>query len=141
MLKLKGTRATSASTGGDEGFGVIEIIVSMFLLGLIAIALVPILIQGLRLSVSNTTLAAATQLANRQIEQVRGVTACSGVAAATTTSTVQGIVLQASRTIGTTCPSTTTSYPLTVKVSVTVARTDTHAVLSSANTLIFVTGP
>jgi type II secretory pathway pseudopilin PulG len=133
--------APSGSRGHDSGFGVIEIIVSMFLLGIIAVALIPILVQGLRLSVSNTTLAAATQLANRQIEQVRGISACSEVVAATTTSTVQGVVLQARRTIGTTCPSSTTSYPITVKVSVNVTRTDTNAMLASANTLVFVTGP
>jgi prepilin-type N-terminal cleavage/methylation domain-containing protein len=125
----------------DRGFGIAEVLVAMFLLGIIAIAVLPLLVQGLRLSVTNATIAAATQLANQQVEQVRGATACSSVAAATTTTTVRNVTLQGSRTIGTTCPSLATSYPTTVRVSVSVKRTDTNAVLATANTLVFVTGP
>lgn len=123
----------------DEGFGVIEVVVAMFLLGLVAVAIIPILVAGLRLSVQNTVVASATQLANQQIEQVRSATACASVTAATTTSSVHGIPLKAVRTIGTTCPAS--GYPTTVNVTVTVTRTDTSAVLVSTRTLVFVAGP
>ncbi|WP_431218744.1 type II secretion system protein [Leifsonia xyli] len=123
----------------DSGFGIAEVLVAMFLLGLIAVALIPILVQGLRVSTQNAALATATQLANRQIEQVRGLTACSAITAATTTATAQNVPLKGVRTIGTTCPAS--GYPITVKVSVTVTRTDTSAVMATANTLVFVTGP
>jgi type II secretory pathway pseudopilin PulG len=113
----------------------------MFILGLIAVALIPILIQGLRVSVQNAALATATQLANQQIEQVRGLTACGAITAATVNTAAQNVPLKAVRTIGTTCPTNATSYPTTVRVSVTVTRTDTSAVLATANTLVFVTGP
>lgn len=126
----------------DAGFGIAEVLVAMFLLGLIAVALIPILVQGLRVSAQNAALATATQLANQQIEQVRGVTACGSITAATTTASAQNVPLKAVRTIGTTCPAgPTTGYPTTVKVSVTVTRTDTSVVLATANTLVFVTGP
>jgi type II secretory pathway pseudopilin PulG len=125
----------------DRGFGIAEVLVAMFLLGLIAVALIPILVQGLRVSVQNASLATATQLANQQIEQVRSLTACSSITAATSTATAQNVPLKAVRTIGSTCPSTANGYPTTVKVSVTVTRTDTSAVLATANTLVFVTGP
>jgi prepilin-type N-terminal cleavage/methylation domain-containing protein len=126
---------------GDRGFGLIEVIVSMFLLGVIAVAIIPVLVQGLRLSTTNAGLAAATQLANQQIEQVRGATSCAAVTPATVTATTQGIPLRATRNIGTTCPTQSTGYPTTIRVSVSVIRTDTSAVLASASTLVFVTGP
>ena len=46
---------------------------------------------------------------------------------------------RAPRTTGTPCPAS--GYPLTVKVSVSVKRTDTNIVLTTASTLVFVTGP
>jgi type II secretory pathway pseudopilin PulG len=125
----------------EYGFGIAEVLVAMFILGLIAVAIIPILVQGLRLSVTNATIAAATQLANQQVEQVRGFTACSTIVPATTTATVSNVTLQASRTVNTVCPVLTTSYPTTVRVSVSVKRTDTNVVLATANTLVFVTGP
>lgn len=138
MKRMYDFRArTIRARAQDDGFGVIEVVVAMFLLGIIAVAVIPILVQGLRLSVTNAALATATQLANQQVEQVRGVSLCSGVTATTTTTTVRSISLKASRSVAT-CPAT---YPGTVSVSVSVTRTDTNAVLATANTLVFVTGP
>ncbi|WP_434318398.1 type IV pilus modification PilV family protein [Leifsonia sp. P73] len=134
LLAVRRTRSVD-----DSGFGVAEVLVAMFLLGLIAVAIIPILVQGLRLSVQNATVATATQLANQQVEQVRGVTSCASVVAGTITTTSQNVPLKAVRTVGTTCPAS--GYPITVKVSVSVTRTDTNAVLATANTLVFVTGP
>ncbi len=129
------------SWGSQDGFGIAEVLVAMFILGLIAIAIIPTLVQGLRLSMTNSTIATATQLANQQVEQVRAVTSCGGVLPTTTTANVQGVPLQATRTVGTTCPVATASYPTTVRITVSVKRTDTNAVLATANSLIFVTGP
>lgn len=125
--------------GTQDGFGFIEVVVAMFLLGLIALAIVPLLVQGLRLSTNNGRIAAATQLANQQIEQVRGVTSCGGVTPTTSSIATQGVTLKATRTVGTSCPAT--GYPITVRVSVTVVRTDTNATLTTANSLVFVAGP
>jgi len=133
------TRTSAAAISNDRGFGVIEVVVAMFLLALIAVAIVPILVQGLRLSVQNAVLATSNQLANQQIEQVRGLSACSALTPTTTTTTTQGVSLKAIRTIGTACPAT--GYPVTIKVSVTVSRTDSNAVVTNASTLVFVTGP
>jgi type II secretory pathway pseudopilin PulG len=138
-MNLRALRIRSTPCSDDSGFGIAEVLVAMFLLALIAVAIIPILVQGLRLSVQNATVATATQLANQQIEQVRGITSCGSVVAGTITTTTQNVPLKAVRTIGTTCPAS--GYPITVKVSVSVTRTDTNAVLSTANTLVFVTGP
>src|SRR5690606_19206762 len=51
----------------DDGMGLIEVMVAMFLLAILALALLPLLVNGLQLAVTNTTLAAATQLANDRI--------------------------------------------------------------------------
>ena len=48
----------------DEGLGLTEIVVAMFILATLALALLPLLITGMQASVRNTTIAAATQFAN-----------------------------------------------------------------------------
>jgi hypothetical protein len=53
--------------------------------------------------------------------------------------TTEVVTLQVSRTVGSSCP--VAGYPITVPVSVSVTRTDTNAVVASATTLVFVTGP
>jgi type II secretory pathway pseudopilin PulG len=55
----------------DRGFGVIEIIVSMFLLALLAVAMLPLLMQSLVVASKNLTIAAATQVVGQQLEQLR----------------------------------------------------------------------
>lgn len=142
MLQLRQCRRKGESWGDhdrDRGFGLIEIVVAMFLLAIVTMAVLPLLVQGLKLSASNATVAAATQLANQQVELVRSQSLCGAIVPATTTATAQGVALQVSRTIGITCPAS--GYPITVPVSVRVTRTDTSAVVATAKTLIFVTGP
>jgi prepilin-type N-terminal cleavage/methylation domain-containing protein len=122
-----------------RGFGIIEIVVAMFLLALLSMAILPLLVQGMKLSTANATLAAATQLANQQIELVRSQSLCSAIVPATTSVTTQGVTLQASRTVGSACP--VSGYPITIPVLVSVTRADTNAVVASAKTLVFATGP
>lgn len=135
-------RATSSE---DRGFSIIEIVVSMFILGLLAAAFLPLLIQGLKLSAANATLATATQLANDQIELARSATKCSelGLPITTTTTTIvipRNVTLSIVRTVGSSC-SPTNENPVTVPVGVTVTRTDTGGVLASARTLAFISEP
>lgn len=126
-------------TFGQDGFGLVEIVISMFLLALLSLALLPLLVQGLTQSKANSTLATATQLVNAQIEIVRSETTCSTLVGATfSVSDPQGVALNVTRNVGGTCPST--GYPITVPVGVTVTRADTGAVVSSASTLVFVLG-
>jgi len=124
----------------DAGFGLIEIVVAMFLLAVLAIAFLPVLVQGIAQSSANGTLAAATQLVNREMENARAQTTCSGLTADTfTVPDDRGVTLRVTRTVGDACPATAASYPITVPLEVTVARTDTGDLVSSATTLIFVT--
>jgi len=123
----------------DRGFGLIEIVVTMFLLAIVSLSVLPILMQGIKSSSANATLVTATQLANQQIEQVRSQVLCNAIVPATSSVTTQGVTLQVSLSVGSSCPAA--GYPITVPVSVSVTRTDTNAVVASAQTLVFASGP
>jgi type II secretory pathway pseudopilin PulG len=121
----------------DSGFGLIEIVISMFMLAALAIAFVPVLIQGLRQSASNTTLATATQLVNERMQLVQGAgTTCSVVAGLGITEDFtdpRGVVIRVTTTVGT-CPTGSG----TVAVTATAVRLDTSATIATAKTLVFV---
>ena len=123
----------------ERGFGLIEIVVAMLLLAVVSMAVLPLLVQGLKLSALNATVAAATQLANQQVELVRSQSLCSAIVPTTTTVTSQGVTMQVSRTVGISCPAA--GYPIAVPVSVSVSRAAPSAVLATVKTLVFVTGP
>ncbi|TFD55441.1 hypothetical protein E3T55_01135 [Cryobacterium frigoriphilum] len=126
----------------DSGFGVVEIVVSMFLLALLAIAFLPLLMQSLRVSVSNSTLATATQLVAQEMEELRSLgTTCSTLddyaSSSSSTVTVSGSqVLNV--TIDITCPSTTTVLPTTVTATVSVIEEPDTVPIASATTLMLV---
>jgi type II secretory pathway pseudopilin PulG len=111
----------------------------MLLLAIVSMSVLPLLVQGLKLSASNAAVAAATQLANQQVELVRSQTLCGAVVPATSTVTSQGVTLQVTRTVGISCPAG--GYPIAVPVTVSVTRTAPSAVLATVKTLVFVTGP
>jgi type II secretory pathway pseudopilin PulG len=132
----------AAAPGGDpeEGMGLVEIVVALFLLAVLALAFLPVLVQGLKQSAINATNATATQLVNRQIETARTITTCSGIQTyqaelIPTEQDTRGVGLQATRTVGA-CPAAA-SYPGTVSVVIKVTRVDTGAVVSTASTLVF----
>jgi len=128
-----------AQTDRAAGFGLVEVVVAMFLLAMLAVAFLPFLVQGVTRSAENGTLAAATQLANKEMENARARTTCSALTGSTfSVLDPQGVTLQVVRAIGGICPAAAASYPVTVPVTVTVTRTDTGTVVSTATTLIFV---
>ena len=129
--------------GDERGFSLIEIVVAIFLLAVVSVATLPLLVQGLKLSSTNATLATASQLANQQVELVRSQSLCSAIVPTIMTVVAQGVMLKVSRTVGLTCPpiGAPLALPITVPVSIDVRRTDTGAVIASVTTLVFVTGP
>ncbi|WP_411701126.1 hypothetical protein [Conyzicola sp.] len=123
--------------------GLVEIVVALFLLALLAVAFLPVLVQGLKQSAINATNATATQLVNRQIEAARAIATCSGIQTYQAQlipeeQDTRGVRLQATRTVGA-CPAAS-AYPGTVSVVIKVTRLDTGAVLSTASTLVFLSG-
>jgi len=130
----------------EHGFGVIEIVVSMFLLALLAVSFIPLLITTWKTTATNTTIATATQIVNQQIEGARAVRS-----AASTTPSCQdisqflavtlapvidprGVTLQPQWDAAT-CPAT---YPGVVRARVAVMRTGSTTAIASAVTLIYV---
>lgn len=126
----------TVSETNDQGFGLVEIVVSMFMLAVLAIAFLPLLVEGLRQSVATSTTATATQLVSErmQLAQSQGPD-CADVAtlAGTTQFTdPRGVILAVTTTVGS-CTNATT-----VAVSTAAVRLDTGVTVASANTLVYV---
>ena len=125
--------------GHDSGFGLIEIIVSMFLLALLAAAFLPVLVTALTTSVRNSTIATANQLVGQQLDELRliasnctDVSAFDDVAIASTTDE-RGTVYQPFREVAA-CPA---AYPGTVEVRAWVTENGAADALSEAITLVY----
>jgi type II secretory pathway pseudopilin PulG len=130
----------------EQGFGMIEIVVSFFLLSLLSLSFIPVLINSGKTSGTNTTMATATQIVNQQLEGARAVRS----AAATSPSCLditkflqvtlapvidpRGVSLQP-QWAATSCP---TTYPGVVRVAVSVTRVGSVTPIASATTLVFV---
>jgi Tfp pilus assembly protein PilV len=54
----------------DDGFGMVEALISMLLLALVAVAFLPLIITGLKAATTNTTVTTATQAVNEQLSPV-----------------------------------------------------------------------
>ena len=145
MRKIKDDKKHS-SPAIDSGFGIIEIVISMFLLALLAIAFLPMLITSLSSTAANATAATATQIVNQQLEQARASgSSCSAVksfAAASVPAVAQPRgALQPHRAldlpVGDVC---TSPYLRTVLLRVWVTGA-TGAPISEAPTLILLDAP
>ncbi len=125
----------------EGGFTLIEVIVAMFLLGIIAVGLIPGLVGTLKVSAQNTNIATASQLVNQQIDAARvGTPTCA-------TLTIyknqvlppvvdrRGVSFQPKRTVGT-C---TAGTPGVATVSVSVTLTGKTTVLATATTYVYLT--
>ena len=62
--------------GRVDGFSLVEVVIAMLILGVIAIALLPPLWQGIRLSGEQSTVATATRQLNALIEEARDSPTC-----------------------------------------------------------------
>ena len=77
-------RSERPETADERGFGVVEIVVAMFLIGILAVAFLPILVQSVRVTGTNAHLAEATQVVAQQLERVGAAgSSCSAVKAVT----------------------------------------------------------
>ncbi|MCE9680673.1 hypothetical protein LZP69_16255, partial [Shewanella sp. AS1] len=66
----------------DDGLGIAEVIVGMFLLAIIAVAILPALWQGIQYSSEQSSTASATRELNSLVEQIRENPTCGQIAAA-----------------------------------------------------------
>ena len=127
-------------------FGVIQIVVSMFLLGVLLIFYIALTISPVKVNGMNTTIATATQIVNEQIEVARAVRSpastepsCQDI---TTFLQVTPAPMKDPRGVTlvpqwdpASCPST---YPGVMRVRASVTRIGYSTPVASAVTLIFV---
>lgn len=130
----------------EDGFGVVEVVISMFLLSLLSVSFIPLLVNSIKSTGKNTTIATATQIVNQQIEGARAVRSPTA-----TTPSCQDVTNFLNVTIAsvtdprgvtllpkwdaTSCPS---AYPGVVRARVSVTRSGSPIVVAQAVTLIFV---
>ncbi|MFC4242438.1 hypothetical protein ACFOYW_03555 [Gryllotalpicola reticulitermitis] len=139
-----------AQVGGDErGIGLIEIVISMFLLAIITVALVPLLVNGYKVSAQNRLVARASQLVSWNIEDAQhyngGIPSCASIASLVSVpqapaSAPSGVQLQLhfAGACGTSNVLASGGYLVPITVSVTQA--GTTQTLASASTSVYVTG-
>jgi len=61
------------------GFSLVEVIIAMFLLGLLAVAILPVLWQGIALSTQQSSVATATRQLNSLVEDARQSPTCTSI--------------------------------------------------------------
>jgi prepilin-type N-terminal cleavage/methylation domain-containing protein len=134
--------------GDDGGFGLIEIVVAMLMLAILALSLLPLLINGYKQSSASATIAGATQMVQQQMESVRSASTCTGLGSVALVNSTTSATTTNSRNVSLTqtktvypCPITASVLTGTVKVTSTVTRNDTSTVIASATTLVYVSGP
>ena len=141
-------KSDSSSVAGarEDGFGVVEVVVSIFLLSLLSVSFIPLLVNSIKATGKNSTIATATQIVNQEIEGARAVrsptstmpscldvTNFLNVTIATVTDP-RGVMLLP-KWDPTTCP---TSYPGVVRARVSVTQAGSPNVVAQAVTLIYV---
>ncbi|MET4638619.1 type II secretion system protein [Mycetocola sp. 2940] len=135
------TPRTVESPSRESGFGIIEVVIAMFLLGLIAIAFLPLLQTSLRLASKNVTSATATQLVNAQMDKARSLKPSCAAIQELASGTLGNLVEDPRGTVleihmeSVICPPT---YPGTVIFTTSVTVQGSNDVLSQATTRVFV---
>lgn len=126
----------------DSGIGLIEIIISMFLISLLAIAFVPVIISAIRASELNSTSATATRLVSQAIDDARSSGATDCAAAQLLNTSTQEVDAQGVTISVTTSVPTVANCAAGTAITVTVVAINNadESVLADARTLIYLTG-
>jgi type II secretory pathway pseudopilin PulG len=141
---LRGADLNRVDLRGDDAFGLVEILISMFLLTVISLFMLPVFVSTLQLSSRNVSLTTATQLVSEEMDVARQLaTSCvalQGYAAETTGLFVPDPtqrILVIHREAPVSCP---VSYPagLSFKVWITLQDDATNTPIASAETRIYI---
>lgn len=126
-----GNTLRAESDTRSAGFGIVEVIVSMFLLSLMAMAFLPVLVQALQVSRVNASIATATQLLSSDLDRARQLNLACTAIPSTVPRSEGAFIVAGEWGICDQTPPTTVSYTSQVK--------DADGVLAEAVTLILVT--
>jgi prepilin-type N-terminal cleavage/methylation domain-containing protein len=133
----------------DDGFGLVEVIVAMFLLVVLAVAVLPAFISGIRASQANQTIVVANSLAAKQLATVQAqypasstTSSCAALPANTAPAQDTGTGLYWMRQRAT-CPASTpaTNYPAVVSVTISICRTSADCTLAANSSQLVVSVP
>lgn len=139
-------RHRHSSPALEDGFGVIEVVISMFLLSILSVSFIPLLVNSIKSTGKNTTIATATQIVNQEIEGARAVRSPTATAPSclditnflsvtiASTTDPRGVTL-IPKWDPTSCP---TTYPGVVRARVSVTRSGSTTPMAQAVTLIYV---
>ncbi|WP_104130040.1 prepilin-type N-terminal cleavage/methylation domain-containing protein [Cryobacterium sp. N21] len=123
------------SSRRSDGFGLVEVIVSMFLLSLMALVFLPVLTQAMHLTASNASIATATQLLSADLEQARPLAVTCNPLPASTASVHDGLAVTGEWELADGC---STGVSAMVKYTSTVIDRTDRSVLAQVVTLILV---
>lgn len=144
------TRTAQSQSSGtplksDTGFSLVEVLVAMFVLAGLALTLAPALVAALKQNAQNQIVASATHQLSSQMDQARLQTptcqslqlfvaqAVADAPGGQTGPSGSQLQIHTNQTLGA-CPS---QYPGTVRLTITVTRTDTSAVVVTNTGLIY----
>jgi Tfp pilus assembly protein PilV len=130
----------------EDGFGMVEVVISLFLLSMLSVSFIPLLINSIKSTGKNTTIATATQIVNQQIEGARAVRSPTSTmpSCLDVTNFLNVTIASITDPRGvkllpkwdpTTCPST---YPGVVRARISVTRSESTIIMAQAVTLIYV---
>ena len=131
---------------GDEGMSLVEVVMAMFLLGVISLAILPLLIGVTRLSAVNDDRAAANSVADARLARITAAypstagspaacTALKNNATLVGTETDPATRLTSTATLGI-CPTAIGTIPLTITVLQDAADPDSALVTVATNVLV-----
>jgi type II secretory pathway pseudopilin PulG len=129
----------------DRGMGMIEIVVSMFLIAILAIAMLPILVSTMKLTATNVVITRATQVVSAQLDMARAQTdlepTCTALAKFKTDAPIfvadsGAQALQYTRVVG--ACSATSTYPTTLSIVASVKLVSSGVEIATATTLVAV---
>ncbi|QIG40938.1 type II secretion system protein [Microbacterium sp. 4R-513] len=69
----------SGRNRADQGFGLVEVVIAIFLLAVVAVAILPGLWQGISQSARQSSTATATRYLNALVEEARDAHSCSAL--------------------------------------------------------------
>jgi type II secretory pathway pseudopilin PulG len=129
---------TATARTDDDGFGLVEAVVSMLVLATLAIAFLPLLITGLKQSATNSTTAFATQLVGERMSLAQAATSCSAltlVASSGTETDARGNQVDVTTTVQN-CSAGRGTYSVTATARLVVGGVP-GTQLATASTLVF----
>ena len=139
-------RTAQAVGSDDDGLGLVEIMVALFLLAILAISFLPVLIQGLQLSVRNATLSTASQVLNEELDRLAALDGtCTALAshlaaAVPATTDARGVSYQPLRELAPSATCAQGAAPSTVQVNLRVDISTSGVGDPSITTLYYVNG-